>query len=370
MVLQNKKTNFIHIKILLLASLVIFFGIKTLGLDVERISLVKEMNVAFGIMPLFVGLGSLVILGLKFAGFSKIKDYEKLLKIVYKVNLIVGAIFLFEFIAMPIIQSFIDTAGATKIPTKENFLDSITYIILNHGTSFLRGVLHTLELSLIGTIIGLIIAFIFVIIRTMKINKQDSEVVAFFKSIGIGFVKLYVNIFRGTPMMVQAVIIYYLLPMFIANQFGVPQEAVDKILTITISGIIIVSLNTTAYLVEVLRGGIEAIDKGQMEAARSLGFTYSQAMFHIILPQAIKNVLPSIINEFIINIKDTSVLNVIGVAELFFIAQDVKQKYFRTYEPFIIAALIYLFLTLTTSKLLVFVERKLNLSETPLPSSN
>lgn len=170
--------------------------------------------------------------------------------------------------------------------------------------------------------------------------------------------------------MVQAVIIYYLLPMFIASSFNVPQTAVDKIFTITVSGIIIVSLNTTAYLVEVLRGGIEAIDKGQMEAARSLGFTYWGSMFNIILPQAVKNVLPSIINEFIINIKDTSVLNVIAVAELFFVAQDVKMKYYRTYEPFVIAAFIYLFLTLGTSKMLVYVEKKLSLSETPLPSSN
>lgn len=365
-----RNSRYIHIRLFLLLTLVIFFGIKTISLNVERISLIQNVKVAFIIVPLFIGLVSLGVLVVKIFKLFEIKNANNLLNLLYKINIVIASIFLIEYIGLPLIQSFVDTSGINKIPAKENFLDSITYIITNHGSNFLKGILMTLQLSLIGTIIGLILAFIFVIIRTMKINKQDSEVVAFIKNLGINIVKFYVTIFRGTPMMVQAVIIYYLLPLFIANQFGIPQAAVDKILTITVSGIIIVSLNTTAYLVEVLRGGIEAIDKGQMEAARSLGFTYWQSMFHIILPQAIKNVLPSIINEFIINIKDTSVLNVIGVAELFFVAQDVKQKYFRTYEPFIIAALIYLVLTLTTSKMLVYVERRLNLSETPLPSSN
>jgi len=367
---MNRKNNFINIKTFLIALLLLFFAVKTIKFDAERISLVGRAKVVFFLIPLFVSIITIIVLGLKYFKFKKINDYDKLIKKIYIIDLCVAGFYLIEYIGLPVLQSFIDTATLKKIPTKDNFLDSITYIITNHGVSFLRGILVTLELSLIGTFIGLILAFILVIIRTMKITKQDSEVVGFLKAIGINFVKLYVTIFRGTPMMVQAVIIYYLLPLFISKQFAIPQEAVDKVLTITVSGIIIVSLNTTAYLVEVLRGGIESIDKGQMEAARSLGFTYSEAMFYIILPQAFKNVLPSIINEFIINIKDTSVLNVIGVAELFFVAQDVKQKYYRTYEPFIIAALIYLVLTISTSKLLIFIEKKLNLKETPLPSSN
>jgi putative lysine transport system permease protein len=368
--MNKEKRKYIHIRVLLIASLVIFFGIKSILLDVDRISFIKYINIPVGIFAILLGALSLLILGLKVFNCIKLKDPKKVLKIIYLINSIIALIFMLEFIGLPIIQSFIDSAGLSRIPSKENFLDSMTYILINHYKQFLKGILMTLLLSLSGTLIGLLIAFVFVIIRTMKINKKDNEVIAFFKNVGIWFVKIYVNIFRGTPMMVQAVIIYYLLPMFIASTFNIPQTAVDKVLTITVSGIIIVSLNTTAYLVEVLRGGIEAIDKGQMEAARSLGFTYWGAMFNIILPQAIKNVLPSIINEFIINIKDTSVLNVIAVAELFFVTQDVKLKYFRTYEPFIIAALIYLFLTLATSKLLVFVEKKFSLSEVPLPSSN
>ena len=97
---------------------------------------------------------------------------------------------------------------------------------------------------------------------------------------------------------------------------------------------------------------------------------YWQSMFHIILPQGIKNSLPAIGNEFVINIKDTSVLNVIGVAELFFVAQDAKSRYYRTYEPFIIVAIVYLFLTLTISKILAYIEEFMNLEAKPLPSSN
>lgn len=364
------KSRFTHIRLFLITSLVIFFGVKTMFINVDRISIVQNARVIFAIIPLLIGFVSIVILAIKVFKLKEVKNIDKHINYLYLVNSIIAIIFIVEYLGLPIIESFINSSTLSKIPTKDNFLDSITYILINHGSQFVRGILMTLLLSLSGTVIGLVLAFFFVIIRTIKINKKDSEVVAFIKTIGIKFVKLYVNIFRGTPMMVQAVIIYYLLPVFIANLFGIPQEAVDKIFTITVSGIIIVSLNTTAYLVEVLRGGIEAIDKGQMEAARSLGFTYWGAMFNIILPQAIKNVLPSIINEFIINIKDTSVLNVIAVAELFFVTQDIKMKYFRTYEPFLISALIYLVLTLGTSKLLVFVEKKLSLSETPLPSSN
>lgn len=367
---MDNKRKFVHVRVLLIASLVIFFGIKVLGLDTKRLSIVLSWKLPLGIMALLIGVLSITFVSLKLFRIINIKNPEKILKYIYTINIILSILFIMEFIALPLIQSFINTSTMGRIPSKDNFLDSITYIITNHASQFIRGILMTLLLSLSGTLIGLVIAFIFVIIRTIKVNKMDSEGIAFLKTVGSGFVKIYVNIFRGTPMMVQAVIIYYVLPVFIANTFNIPQSSVDKLLTITVSGIIIVSLNTAAYLVEVLRGGIEAIDKGQMEAARSLGFTYWKAMFNIILPQAIKNVLPSIINEFIINIKDTSVLNVIAVAELFFVAQDVKMQYYRTYEPFVIAAIIYLVLTLGTSKLLVFVEKNLSLSETPLPSSN
>lgn len=351
--------------------MVIFFSVKVMKSNLSLRTLITNNSIiAFGLFPLIIS-----ILGIISLSFILIKHLNSPYIIIFKkaiwiLLLIFSAIYLFDFIIFPFIDSFIVASSLNKIPDKSEFLNSIAYIIIHHYDDFIKGVLATLKLSLIGTVIGLILGLIFVVLRTLKINKKDNEFIAFMKWLGINFTKLYVNVFRGTPMMVQAVIIYYLFPILIARQLGISQESVDLFFTLTVSGIIIVSLNTTAYLTEVLRGGIESIDQGQLEAGRSLGLGYWQTMFHIILPQAIKNVLPAIGNEFIINIKDTSVLNVIGVAELFFVAQDAKYQYFRTYEPFIIVALIYLFLTLTTSKILAYWEKKMNIPSIPLPSSN
>lgn len=312
-----------------------------------------------------------VALGLYFLIKKPEKSFWlKLRKIIFWCLFVYTIIYLLESIVFAILNSSIRVSKLTRIPRKEDFLDSLIYIVFDYADDFLKGVFMTLELSLIGTLLGLILGLILVVFRTLKINPQDNELIVFLKKTGIFLSKIYINIFRGTPMIVQAVIIYYLLPTLLSSWLNISISEIGKVLTITVSGIIIVTLNTTAYLTEVLRGGIEAVDKGQLEAARSLGMSHSKAMMHVVLPQAIKNSLPSICNEFIINIKDTSVLNVIGVAELFFVANEAQFKYYRTYEPFIIVALIYLFLTLTTSKLLSMVERKLNLQARPLPSSN
>lgn len=370
---MNRKncSRYQNVKLFLLAFLVIFFSIKAMKNNLNlRTLITNNSTIAFGLFPLIISI--LGIIALSFILIKRLNASYIIVfkKIIWILLLIFSAIYLFDFIVFPFIDSFIVASSLNKIPDKSEFLNSIAYIIIHHYDDFIKGVLATLKLSLIGTVIGLILGLIFVVLRTLKINKNDNEFIAFMKWLGINFTKLYVNVFRGTPMMVQAVIIYYLFPIVIARQLGISQESVDLFFTLTVSGIIIVSLNTTAYLIEVLRGGIESIDQGQMEAGRSLGLGYWQTMFHIILPQAIKNVLPAIGNEFIINIKDTSVLNVIGVAELFFVAQDAKYQYFRTYEPFIIVALIYLFLTLTTSKILAYWEKKMNIPSIPLPSSN
>ena len=149
--------------------------------------------------------------------------------------------------------------------------------------------------------------------------------------------------------MVQAIVMYFGLQEFVGINFSP-----------TIAGIIIVSINTGAYMVEVVRGGIESIDPGQMEAAKSIGMTHGQAMFNVILPQTIRNILPATGNEFIINIKDTSVLNVISVTELFFVTKSIKGAIFRTYETFIVAAVIYFILTLTITRILKRVEKKMD----------
>lgn len=366
-----KKRRFPNISFYLLSAITIIFSFYTIFNPInDFLSIIKYVPIVFDYLALFLGL-----MAISFLTYILIKkNTSKSILKIKRYFLIILWIYLFfyliEYVILVFTRSMIYSASMPKIPNKTQFIDSVTYILIKHAGDFLRGVLITLELSLVGTILGLLIALVLVALRTLKITSRDSEVIAFIKKIGIDFSKIYINVFRGTPMMVQAVIIYYLIPVVIANQLGIPQASVDRIFTVIVAGFVVVTLNTAAYLTEVLRGGIESIDKGQMEAARSLGLTYWQAMLKIIFPQAIKNTLPSIFNEFIINIKDTSVLNVIGVAELFFMTQDAKLQYYRTYEPFIIAAAIYLTLTLSASRLLTYLEKRMNLENKPLPSSN
>jgi len=159
----------------------------------------------------------------------------------------------------------------------------------------------------------------------------------------------YVEIFRGTPMMVQAVVIYYGMD----EAFGIDLSPLA-------AGLMIVSINTGAYMAEIVRGGIQSIDPGQNEAAHALGLSHWDTMLNVILPQAIRNILPAIGNEFVVNIKDTSVLNVISVTELFFATKTIKGALARTYEPFLICAVIYFVLTFTTTRILRLIEKKMD----------
>lgn len=239
-----------------------------------------------------------------------------------------------------------------------NNLDGIYGRMLREfGPQFSSGIGVTLYLSLIGTSIGFIFAVILSSVVTLKINREDSKLKAFFKKAGIKLTKLYVSIVRGTPMMVQAMILYYGVRSFISWDFFV-------------AALVTVSINTTAYLTEVLRGGIESIDKGQTEGALSLGLTRTQTMLNVIYPQAIKNSMAAIGNEFVINIKDTAVLSVIMIEDIFRIAELAQARYLSAFPAFIIAAFIYLFLTTTITAILRRVEKRLNLPSQTLPSSN
>lgn len=230
-------------------------------------------------------------------------------------------------------------------------------ILTEYGPKFTEGIRTTLYLSLIGTIMGLLIALIFSALVTIKINPTDSKIKKFFKYLAIRIIKLYVTIIRGTPMMVQATILFWGVRGFLNWDY-------------LVAGLVTVTINTTAYLTEVLRGGIESIDKGQTEGALSLGLNPIQTMLFVIYPQAIKNSMAAIGNEFVINIKDTAVLSVIMVEDIFRVAEVVQGKYLEFFPPFIIAALIYLFLTSTVSAILRRVEKRLNLPSQALPSSN
>ena len=150
-------------------------------------------------------------------------------------------------------------------------------------------------------------------------------------------------------MIVQAMVIFYGLPQLIGLNLD-PLPA----------ALLIVSINTGAYMAEMISGGVDSVDPGQLEGAQAIGMSHFQAMISIIFPQAVRNVLPSIGNEFIINIKDTSVLNVIGVTELFFTSKSIAGSYAKYYEVFIITSVIYLFLTFTISLILNAIEKKID----------
>ena len=167
--------------------------------------------------------------------------------------------------------------------------DSFTLVITRYQDLFYQGIKYTLGISLMGTIIGFLIACILGTLRSIKVNSSDHPVKKVVKRVVDFLIRVYVTVFRGTPMMVQAMIIFY---GFVGIFHWSPVSA----------GLVIVSINTGAYLTEVIKNGIDSVDNGQMEAARSLGFSYPKAMLLIIFPQAIKNSMASIGNEFVINI--------------------------------------------------------------------
>jgi putative lysine transport system permease protein len=162
-------------------------------------------------------------------------------------------------------------------------------------------------------------------------------------------ISIYVEFFRGTPMIVQAMVIYYGSAM----AFGINMDR-------TMAAIFIVSINTGAYTAEIVRGGIISIDKGQFEAAHAIGMNHAKTMLHVVLPQVLRNILPAIGNEFVINIKDTSVLNVISVSELFFQTKSVAGATFSYFESFFVACIIYLIMTLIVTRILRLLERRLD----------
>ncbi len=299
-----------------------------------------------------------------------LKQNTKLKRILYYISLLLITIIIIDYLLLGILRSFIIASTFEKRPTTLDPLNiRIAYIVINNYKEILLGIWTTIWMSLAGTISGLAIALLFICLKKLEVEHNDNELVSFLKRFSQVFVDGYVTIFRGTPMMVQAIIIYYFLPGILAGIFNVNQQILNNILSVSVAGFITVTLNTAAYLTEVLRGGIESIDKGQMEAARSLGMTRRTAMINVILPQGIKNSLPSICNEFIINIKDTSVLSVISVMDLFFIINSINKKN-ASQDGIFIAAIIYLCLTFGISKLLQLLEKRMNLVATPLPSCN
>ena len=313
-----------------------------------------------------------VILFIRHIFFTKkvLVKYDSIEKYLCLYLAVIFVICFFDKVILDLCSKAYIAYGATKRP--DGFIETMFYLIINSRKIWLRGIIGTLELSLFGTAFGFILAILLVFMRIQVPNPRDSENMQLLKLIGSTFAKWYVTIIRGTPMMVQVFIIYYggfNVVRFIFPDYSIAQ--INAIYGFFTAGLVTVTLNTTAYIEEILRGGIEAVDKGQTEASRSLGLNAWQTMMKVVFPQAVKNSIPAIGNEFIININDTSVLNVIVVFELMFATTTTASTYYQYLPTYVIAALIYLCLTIVLTRVLDWVGKKLDApANKGLPSSN
>lgn len=209
------------------------------------------------------------------------------------------------------------------------------------------GIKMTLLFAVVGTVVGFIIGLVVGGIRAIEVSEYDSLVMKVLKRIGKVVSGFYIWVFRGTPMMVQAMFLFYLLKPILGW-------------TSINAGLVIISINTGAYMAEIIRAGIQSVDNGQIEAAKSLGMKDLQTLSSIVLPQAIKNTFPSIGNQLIVNIKDSSMLNVIGVTELYFQSTSIAATNLKFIETFLVSAIIYLVLTTLGTFVLNYIEKRMN----------
>ena len=230
----------------------------------------------------------------------------------------------------------------------DNFWGWVVYLLQQYGPSFLRGAGTTMLIAVISTAVGCLIGFGVGIVQTTPADKAHPVKYILMK-LARFLLDAYVEIFRGTPMMVQAMFIYYGLAQLFNIHLGTMEAA-----------LFIVSINTGAYMAETVRGGILSIDPGQTEGAKAIGMTHVQTMNAVILPQALRNIMPQIGNNLIINIKDTCVLSVIGTVELFFATKSVAGAMYTYFEAFTITMVIYFVLTFSCSRLLRLWESKMD----------
>lgn len=212
----------------------------------------------------------------------------------------------------------------------------------NYSQFFIDGTKITIAISVCTLLLGFIVG---VVICLGRISRN--KVLSF-----LG--RVYIEFLRGTPLLVQIYIIYFGFPTI-----GIKFPSLGPIPSEYISAVVALSINSSAYIAEILRSGIQSIDKGQMEASRSLGLDYSTSMRLVIIPQALKNVLPALANEFIVLVKESSIVSVIGIQDLMYSADIVKGNTYLAFEPLLVAAMIYFILTFTLSKLVGLLEFKL-----------
>lgn len=212
--------------------------------------------------------------------------------------------------------------------------------ITRYGDLYLTGTRNTILLALLAVLIGVVLGLGLALMRRSRFRLIKFVAAA------------YIEFVRGTPLLVQLFIIFYGLPVITGMRF--PDF---------VAGVIALSLNSAAYVAEIIRAGLQSVDRGQMEAARSLGMTHRTAMRHIIIPQAFKNILPALGNEFIVVIKESAIVSVIGIYEIMRSANIVRGITYRPFEPLIVAAMIYFVLTFTLSNLLGIAERRMRASD-------
>ena len=230
-------------------------------------------------------------------------------------------------------------------------LKDALFLLTEYKEYFIKGTLNTLLFSFSVFSIGILIGLCTGIIRTAPESKNP--VLRVIQKIVNALIYCYVEVFRGTPMMVQSMVIYW----------GYAFATGGKTLDLTLSAIMIISINTGAYMTEIVRGGIISIDKGQFEAASAIGMNHTQTMTRIIIPQVIRNILPSTSNELLNNIKDSAVLNVIGATELFFNGGLIGRKKYMIFQSYLVVSVIYLCITLIVTNILRKFEKVLEGNE-------
>lgn len=230
-----------------------------------------------------------------------------------------------------------------------DFFGRVAEVFNRYGMSMLQGAGLSMVIALVGTAVGCLIGFAVGIVQTIPSQKGDNPVKRLVLWVVKAILNVYVEVFRGTPMMAQAMFIYFgLFPLLGIN------------MSMRGTAYFILSINTGAYMAETVRGGILSIDPGQTEGAKSIGMTHVQTMLYVILPQALRNIMPQIGNNLIINIKDSCVLSVIGIAELLYKTKAAAGALYMNFEAYTIAMIMYFIMTFTCSRILRLLEDRMD----------
>ena len=222
---------------------------------------------------------------------------------------------------------------------------------IRYAPLYLSGVVNTLLLAVAATVLGCLIGLACGLLNTIPIHPQDRLPRRVLLRLLRAVIRIYVEVFRGTPMVLQAVFLYYGLPYFTNNAM--------RFDNVWAAALLVVSINTGAYMAESVRGGILSVDPGQTEGAKAIGMSHVQTMVNVILPQALRNIMPQIGNNLIINIKDTCVLSIISVVELFYNVKSIVGATYAFFPAYSIAMVIYFILTFTCSRILRVIEDRM-----------